>query len=1169
MLIFLHCLALLSLAMAQRDCSRGACYPATGDLLVGRISSLKASSTCGLTGPEVLCSALGQRQIKCCTCDSRQPKSQMAHRIENVAPQEGPYRWWQAQKGVENVTVQLDLDRKFQLGDIVLDFKGPRPEAFVIERSTDYGKTWQPYLYLATDCHSSFPGISTKAPSNLQESYCHSLPPIDYYKNVDQKLQFNPLNTYQRVNSPQSYKIDNVADFTNLRMKFTKLAQPRQSENGRGPHAFYGLKEMRIQGSCFCHGHASQCVPSDGTNELSRAEVYSTCVCQHNTAGPNCERCADFYNDHPWRPADESNTNQCQRCDCNNHSERCHFDPAVFEASGMVSGGVCDNCQHYTTGRKCEKCRQFYYRNPLRHITHPEACLRCNCSTNGAEQQGLCNAESGYCMCKANVEGPGCDRCKLGFYGLSASDPKGCKKCSCSLIGSQRDRSCDPLSGQCFCLPNVIGQNCDLCATNYWNFLSGRGCEPCNCDPRNSLNQQCNQLTGQCQCRPGFGGRTCSGCADGTYGNLQLQCRPCNCDSTGTLPGICDKTTGACLCRPGVIGPRCDQCQRGTCNRYPDCQQCHPCFQDLDSKLQGYATLQSGLSRKINIQVGGGDGQVWDPRITGLDMNLKRIREGILYPKTTDSEINNARFSLQANRDSASRIGSNQPTIVDQSTSLTGDLDDLNSRLNSLRGIYITRWDFFQKFYSNIDGSLSTIRSAYDQSGDAMKKVANAEEIVKRSLIIQKRAEDMEGKDQEKNRQDLEHLSRQVQNQPDLTPTAGKVCGSYRTEPCTPEQCDGALCPGPNAVPCSTTVDCRGALPLGKKAESMADTTKAKLNDLNAQIRQATRKIQDTVNEANGMKQTFDQLANQVSTTRPKLEKEIQNTRQFIKQVREFLSAPDMDPAVIQLVSEQVLNMKLPGSIGEIRDKVDQIKAIAGSLPDISRLMETTRSEIGKAKELLQEAERARDQAITFEEKVDGVVDDLGSAQTSLDEARDKIRDLLNNVKDVDNKILQIQDELRPAERTITDMDIQMQNMKPPMDNLRSLINGNDYMANQAQGLAGQAFTEAEARSQEFDILQQQYDKLKQKMKEKQSGQAEGGNAGEPGQRMVALRDNVEGLMQETSFIMNEIQDTEDSLYDGVDELDQKSLTLLGLDQKVKDIRDYILDKVRFHSQCM
>ncbi|MGH0178710.1 UNVERIFIED_CONTAM: hypothetical protein FKN15_000308 [Acipenser sinensis] len=610
--------ALSSLALAQTDCSQGACYPETGDLLIGRANRLRASSTCGLAVPEVFCTPLGQWQMKCCPCDSRTDSSRNSHRIENAfsqagplrwwqsqkgvedvivqldldgkfqlsdlildfkgprpeamvierstdfgqtwkpfqymasdchasfphistsAPQSlqdphcqtlpptdsrlyldqrwqmkccpcdsrtdssrnshrienafsqaGPLRWWQSQKGVEDVIVQLDLDGKFQLSDLILDFKGPRPEAMVIERSTDFGQTWKPFQYMASDCHASFPHISTSAPQSLQDPHCQTLPPTDSRLYLDQRVQFNLLEPLSSVDVSDCYKINNGADFTNLRVQFTKLPRLPRRGSSRVPDAFYALKEIQVQGSCFCNGHANRCVPN--ANELDRPEVFSTCACQHNTAGQNCERCAELYNDQPWRPAEEGNSYQCKKCDCNNHSDRCHFDPAVFEGSGGVSGGVCDDCKHQTAGQHCERCRPRYYRNPLRDISQPDACLRCDCSSEGSE--GLCEQSGGRCICKAHVEGPRCDRCRAGFYGLSAADPQGCKECPCSLTGSRGDRACDPQSGRCFCLPNVIGQQCEMCAPDHWNFRSGRGCESCNCDPRNSYNQNCDQIS--------------------------------------------------------------------------------------------------------------------------------------------------------------------------------------------------------------------------------------------------------------------------------------------------------------------------------------------------------------------------------------------------------------------------------------------------------------------------------------------------------------------------------------------------------------------------------------------------------------------------------------------------------------------------------------------------
>lgn len=62
--------------------------------------------------------------------------------------------------------------------------------------------------------------------------------------------------------------------------------------------------------------------------------------------------------------------------------------------------------------------------------------LACNCDSDGSVNGGVCDGYddptvgmiAGQCRCKENVEGHRCDRCKSGFFGLSASDPQGCQR---------------------------------------------------------------------------------------------------------------------------------------------------------------------------------------------------------------------------------------------------------------------------------------------------------------------------------------------------------------------------------------------------------------------------------------------------------------------------------------------------------------------------------------------------------------------------------------------------------------------------------------------------------------------------------------------------------------------------------------------------------------------
>ena len=46
----------------------------------------------------------------------------------------------------------------------------------------------------------------------------------------------------------------------------------------------------------------------------------------------------------------------------------------LFKLSGRKSGGVCMNCRHNTAGRHCHYCKEGYFRDMSRPITHRKAC---------------------------------------------------------------------------------------------------------------------------------------------------------------------------------------------------------------------------------------------------------------------------------------------------------------------------------------------------------------------------------------------------------------------------------------------------------------------------------------------------------------------------------------------------------------------------------------------------------------------------------------------------------------------------------------------------------------------------------------------------------------------------------------------------------------------------
>ncbi|KAM7397366.1 hypothetical protein PAMP_020344 [Pampus punctatissimus] len=493
----------------QDQCPSGSCNPQLGDLMVGRAAQLSASSTCGLDGPHNYCiigylevrghserannklsteatdtfmsfSGRSMEEQKCFTCDSRLPYNRYgnpnSHRIENIITTFDPERkmkWWQSENGVHQVSIQLDLETMFQFSHLVLTFKSFRPAAMLVERSKDFGRSWKVFRYFAEDCMLYFPSVSDQTANSIDDVVCDSRY-SGSEPSSDGEVVLKALDPVFEIENPYSPQIQELITMTNIRVNFTRLFTlgdtllGRRRRNAQDKY-YYALYNMVIRGSCFCNGHASQCMPLDGG----------------------------------------------RGCQCHGHSDSCHFDAARFEATGGVSGGVCDDCRHDRVGPQCEQCRSFLYQDPQRVLDDPYGCIPCDCDPTGS-QGGLCDPLSGQCVCKENVEGRRCDRCKHGFFDLRQDDPTGCQVCRCHVLGSVG--SCDQLTGNCKCDHLASGTLCERCVAGFWGLGdSGFRCSPCDCDMGGAHSITCSPHDGQCHCLPNMVGRRCTDPAPGHF----------------------------------------------------------------------------------------------------------------------------------------------------------------------------------------------------------------------------------------------------------------------------------------------------------------------------------------------------------------------------------------------------------------------------------------------------------------------------------------------------------------------------------------------------------------------------------------------------------------------------------------------------------------------------
>ena len=370
---------------------------------------------------------------------------------------------WISAIGTRQADITMSLGGVRHVLYFQLTFTSARPQAMVVEKSSDNGLTWSPLQYYASDCVASFNLRDNGVLASSTGVQCSNL----FSAASSGVVTFNLLNSVVRPNSTrfdQDTGLQLFAQATHLRARLLTSHVTSTCTSDQ----YYAVSDWVVTGNpCVCNGHASTC-------------SGSVCNCQHNTAGSSCQLCQPLYNNRPWLAGTVARSNPCEACACNNHSSSCQY-------SSALGRGACESCQHFTTGTQCESCITNYYHPSSTDLTSVSACQPCNCFAAGITNGGDCrrgdlaSADSGQCACKSRVTGRQCDTCTSGYYNLALRNADGCQACSCNTVGTiAGNSSCQALTGQCYCKANVDGLQCQSCLTGFYDLANPRGCQPCH-----------------------------------------------------------------------------------------------------------------------------------------------------------------------------------------------------------------------------------------------------------------------------------------------------------------------------------------------------------------------------------------------------------------------------------------------------------------------------------------------------------------------------------------------------------------------------------------------------------------------------------------------------------------------------------------------------------------
>lgn len=306
-----------------KSADEAVCIPGHWNIARVNSATITTTNTCG-NPPSTACPSPGSPQGCIPKCDSSDPK--LSHPVRYIVDTEkGAVTYWQSDtwwvwhQNHPNTALQVNITLNFNksfdaTGLLTLTFESPRPYGMILEKSSDFGKTWSVLQYYASDCQGRFNMKNTEPSENNKgnfDAFCTQIYSTSSPRKGGQVL-FDFRDRYELEAEFFKPAVQKYLHVTNFRFQLVYPATDGTELTGKTKDIlskfYYAISDLTMIGRCRCNGHAASCVYNNSIHGINKCRD-----CMHFTDGLNCEKCLPLYNNRTWSAAtSRHNANPCQ-----------------------------------------------------------------------------------------------------------------------------------------------------------------------------------------------------------------------------------------------------------------------------------------------------------------------------------------------------------------------------------------------------------------------------------------------------------------------------------------------------------------------------------------------------------------------------------------------------------------------------------------------------------------------------------------------------------------------------------------------------------------------------------------------------------------------------------------------------------------------------------------